>query len=118
MTDTSLPGLAWTPAACTLPTAQQPLRLAEFDALFATAIEQAERISDRRLRLTMTDAPDLEARVRDLAARESDCCAFFTFTITAPQSDRVVLDVEVPVGHIDVLDAVADRAATVRGDAR
>jgi hypothetical protein len=36
------------PAACTLPTAARPLRLAEFDALFATALRRQERLSARR----------------------------------------------------------------------
>jgi hypothetical protein len=30
--------IAWVPQACTLATADQPLRQAEFDALFATAL--------------------------------------------------------------------------------
>jgi len=37
MTDHTTSGLAWVPAACTLPTAEQPLRPAEFDALFTSA---------------------------------------------------------------------------------
>jgi hypothetical protein len=118
MTDTRPSGRVWVPEACTLATADQPLRLAEFDALFTTTVEQAERISDRQLRVTMTGTAELEARVRTLAARETECCSFFIFTITAPQARHLVLDVEVPVGHIDVLDALAERAATVRGDAR
>jgi hypothetical protein len=113
MTDKTSPVLAWVPDACTLPTAQQPLRLAEFDALFTSALERAERRSDRQLRLVMTGSTGLETTVRDLAARESDCCSFFTFTVTAPQPGQVTLDVEVPEGHIDVLDALADRAATM-----
>ncbi|MEV4838269.1 hypothetical protein AB0K05_27425 [Nonomuraea sp. NPDC049486] len=34
---------AWVPSACTLPTAEQPLRVAEFDALFADAVRAVAR---------------------------------------------------------------------------
>lgn len=111
------PGLAWVPQACTLSTAQQPLRLAEFDALFTTAVRTAERVGDTRLRLTLAGGPDLEATVRDLAARESDCCSFFTFTTTSNAPGQVTLDIEVPPAHTDVLAALAERADTVRGRA-
>jgi hypothetical protein len=33
------------PDACTLPTAEQPLRLAEFDELFATAVRRVDTVS-------------------------------------------------------------------------
>ncbi|MFC7479812.1 hypothetical protein ACFQX7_06905 [Luedemannella flava] len=48
---------AWAPEACTLPTAERPLRLAEFDALFATAAHEGERLSPTHLRLTLTGVP-------------------------------------------------------------
>ncbi|MEV6153769.1 hypothetical protein AB0L53_25835 [Nonomuraea sp. NPDC052129] len=31
-------GQQWVPSECTLPTAEQPLRVAEFDALFAEVV--------------------------------------------------------------------------------
>ncbi len=95
--------------ACTLPTAERPLRQAEFDALLANAT--AERLDDRHLRLTLTGGPALAESVRDLAARETECCSFFTFTVTTPQSGLVRLDIEVPAKHTDVLDAFEARAA-------
>ncbi|MEU8001447.1 hypothetical protein AB0B66_09840 [Catellatospora sp. NPDC049111] len=104
----------WAPQECTLPTAQQPLRMAELDALFTTAIRSAENLGDRHLRLTLAGGPDLETMVRDLAARESDCCSFFTFTTTATAPGEVTLDVEVPPAHTDVLSALAERADTMR----
>ncbi len=105
------PPPAWVPQACTLPTAERPFRLAEFDALFARAIGPGERVNDRHLRLLLSGGPD----VSDLAARESECCSFFTFTVAADGPGRVRLDIEVPVAHIDVLDAVAERATAVGG---
>jgi hypothetical protein len=44
------------PSACTLPTAEQPLRVAEFDALFATATS-AERVAPGELRFALP--PDI-----------------------------------------------------------
>ncbi|WP_245718914.1 hypothetical protein [Micromonospora rhizosphaerae] len=35
----------WVPEACTLPTAERPLRVAEFDELFATALRGQTRLS-------------------------------------------------------------------------
>ena len=39
----------WVPEACTLPTVDRPLRLAEFDDLFATALWEQQRISPTEL---------------------------------------------------------------------
>ena len=107
----------WVPDACTLPAAAQPLRRAEFDDLFATALHHTELVGPQHLRLTLTGADGLEASVADLAARESECCSFFVFTIARPAPDTVTLDVEVPPMHTDVLAALADRAtrATLAG---
>ncbi len=108
------PGLASVPEACTLPTAEQPLRLAEFDDLFATALRGQQRPVPTQLRWQLD--PAAEATARDLTTRESACCSFFTFTFDPSGADPdgpVALLVEVPVGQIDVLDALAARAAAV-----
>jgi hypothetical protein len=102
----------WVPDACTLPTAERPLRLAEFDDLFATAVRGQQRLSATRLRWRLD--PAAEPAARDLTARESGCCSFFTFTVS-PVAGAVHLDVEVPAGHVDVLDALAGRAAARAG---
>jgi hypothetical protein len=60
---------------CTLPTAERPLRIAEFAALFATALRRLDRVDDRRLRLTLAGDDRVAAATRDLTARESECCA-------------------------------------------
>jgi hypothetical protein len=112
MTDQSTSELAWAPDACTLPTARRPLRRAEFDALFAAA-RGAERISAVRLRVTLDGDAAFADSVRDLAARETECCSFFTFAVSRPAPDLVVLDIEVPDAHVGVLDALA--AVAVRG---
>ncbi len=93
---------------CTLPAPERPVRQAEFDDLFATAVRGRERLSPTRLRLRLD--PAAEPAARDLTDRESACCSFFTFTYT-PAGGAVHLDVEVPPAHVAVLDALAARAA-------
>jgi len=100
--------LAWAPQACTLPSVEQPLRVAEFDALFTTSLRDVQRLAATRLRLMLD--PGSAAVARDLAARESECCSFFTFTMT-PVGGELQMDVGVPTAHVEVLDALAERAA-------
>jgi hypothetical protein len=102
----------WIPAdACTLPTAERPLRVAEFDALFASALRGVERQAPNRLRLVLD--PAAADSVQQLVARESDCCSFFDFRFT-PANDRLLLDVRVPASRIDVLDGLARQARATR----
>jgi hypothetical protein len=83
--------------------AERPRRLAELDQVLAGSLRGQDRPSRTRLRWTL--APDSEARVRELVARESVCCPFFTFTVT-PGTDALVVDVEVPETQVDGLDAL------------
>ncbi|MFF0502130.1 hypothetical protein ACFYUH_00805 [Streptomyces fimicarius] len=109
---------AWVPPSCTLPTEEQPLRVAEWDALFAERLTALSRPSALRLRLDLAGGQGVAERVRELASRESACCSFFTFAVSAAASsgeDRVHLDVSVDEGHASVLEALAARAgAAVR----
>ena len=105
--------LAWVPDACTLPAAQQPLRLAEFDDLFAASVRDSRRLTPTHLRLNLHGPQGLKAKVEDLAARESDCCSFFTFAVTALAEGMVQFDIEVPAAQTDVLDTLAERATTI-----
>jgi hypothetical protein len=100
--------LEWVPDACTLPTVERPLRLAEFDTLFAAALLGQQRLSPTSLRWRLD--PAAEPTARDLTVRESSCCSFFSFAFV-PAGDVVHLDVQVPAAHVDVLDALAERAA-------
>lgn len=104
------------PDACTLPTLEQPLRVAEFDALFANHTTGVERATRTRLVLTLTGPPGLEDQIKDLTDRESSCCSFFTFTVSLEEHvdavGRVLVEVEVPRARVEVLDALAVRADT------
>lgn len=98
----------WAPEACTLPTVEQPLRVAEFDELFATALREQRRVSESTVQWWFD--PGAEALARDLTAREAACCTFFSFSFSGDREDLVV-EVRVPPEHARVLAALASRAA-------
>lgn len=97
------------PDACTLPTAEQPLRVAEFDALFRDDLAGVSRTLSTRLVLELRGRPGLGAEVADLTARESDCCSFFRFA-QQHDGDRLELTIDVPPDQTAVLDALTTRA--------
>ena len=99
------------PSSCTLPSVDRPLRLAEFDELLHQAV-RAERLSPTALRVVLEGDAGLEPRVRDLAERESSCCSFFSFDVTAREHGGVQLRIEVPAQHASILDSLHARAGT------
>ena len=101
----------WVPDACTLPTVQQPIRLAEFDRFVAESVHSTTRPTPTRLDLHL--APGAEAAGRDLASRESSCCSFFTFEFDATATG-VVMRIGVPTAYIEVLDAFATRVEATK----
>ena len=94
--------------ACTMPTAERPLRLAEFDALFATAVRSVERRGND-VRMHLASGEGLVGWVRDLTTRETSCCSFFTFTVAGSDQD-LTLDISVPPAYQRILDALTERA--------
>jgi hypothetical protein len=102
--------MTWVPDACTLPTEQVPLRVAEFNDLFARALRSLRRLEPTWLRLGLADAPGIEATVADLVARETACCSFFDFTLTHGNDGELWVDVRVPAGRQAVLDGLARQA--------
>jgi hypothetical protein len=96
------------PEACQLPLLEQPLRLAEFDALFARGLRAQQRLSPTMLRWIFE--PGVEATARDLTARETACCSFFTFDFTVV-GDEVGVQLVVRPAQVKVLDALATRAS-------
>ena len=105
-------GTEWVPSACTLPTEERPLRVAEFDELFATALRALDRPAPDRVVMVM-DA-GAAGRAADLVTRESQCCSFFTFGLV-PAGDAMRLTIEVPAPYVPVLNALAGLAATAAG---
>ncbi|MFD8370978.1 hypothetical protein ACFV2Z_09410 [Streptomyces sp. NPDC059688] len=100
--------LAWVPPSCTLPTEERPLRVAEWDELFAERLTSLSRRGPLRLHLDLVGGPGIEERVRDLAEREGGCCSFFAFTVTS-EDNRIGLDIAVAQEHVAVLQALAVR---------
>ncbi|MBF6172291.1 hypothetical protein [Nocardia blacklockiae] len=103
----------WAPDACTLPTAEQPTRVAEFGRFFAESVRRVHRVTPTSLELTL--AAEAEPVARDLAARESSCCSFFRFEFISTDADSV-MRVEVPDSYAEVLDAFAAQATAARGE--
>ncbi|WP_292653153.1 hypothetical protein [Nocardioides sp.] len=103
-------GDSWVPPTCSLPTAEQPLRVAEFDDFFIDAVRGADRVAPTKLRLKLIPDAEIAKRAGGLIARETDCCSFFTFVITAG-GDGMTLDIQVPDAYTHVLDALAARVA-------
>ncbi len=92
--------------ACRLPAADRPLRAAEFGRLFTETVLRAERPGPTRLHLDLTPGPQVAARAAELAARETQCCSFFTFALTVT-GEKLSLEVTAPDAHVAVLDAIA-----------
>ncbi|MFG2445367.1 hypothetical protein ACGFQG_21090 [Nocardia fluminea] len=102
----------WVPDACTLPTVEQPIRVAEFDRFFADSVHGTTRHAPTRLDLHL--AADAEAVGRDLASRESSCCSFFTFDFDTTYAG-LVMQIGVPAAYVEVLDAFAARVQAANG---
>lgn len=103
-------GASWVPRdACTLPTAERPFRLAEFDELLRR-LRAIDRVAPTWLRLVLAGSDGLAEQARELAARETSCCMFFRFAVTTAGAD-VVIDVQVPPERVAVLDGIAAQAA-------
>ncbi|TDD86669.1 hypothetical protein E1293_09135 [Actinomadura darangshiensis] len=107
-------GQDWVPTACTLPTVEQPLRMAAFDTFFAEAVTEVRRAGPERVQMVLRADPEIAGRAAELAAHETGCCSFFTFTLTAT-AGALSLEAGVDDRHTAVLDALAARAAEAMG---
>jgi hypothetical protein len=85
-----------TPVVCDLRTATDTpeQRLDEYRRLFTKALVSRERTGEGGVRFRLRAGDGVADWVRDLAAREKACCAFFAFEITTT-GDEVVWDAEV-----------------------
>lgn len=98
----------WVPAACTLPTAEQPLRRGEFDALFAEDVLRVDQLSPLQVRLELRPDAEVAARAAGLAAKETGCCSFFTFALAITEG-TVSMTVSTEQEHRTVLAALGAR---------
>ncbi|WP_067676693.1 hypothetical protein [Nocardia miyunensis] len=105
----------WVPDACTLPTVEQPIRVAEFGRFFAESVRRPRRSAPTVLEVVAD--PGAEPVARDLAARESRCCSFFGFEFASTDAE-LVMQVGVPDVYVGVLDAFAGRVEAASGGNR
>jgi hypothetical protein len=63
------------------------------------------------LRLELEPGPGPARRTAELISAETECCSFFTFTLTAA-AGSLVLQIAVPPAQVAVLDALAERAGS------
>jgi hypothetical protein len=96
--------------SCTLPTAERPLRAAEWDDLLASAATAVRRTAAQQAAVRLRPDPAVAARAGDLAVRETQCCSFFTFGLMA-SGGGLELTVTVPPAQTAVLDALLEQAA-------
>jgi hypothetical protein len=89
-------------------------RLAEYRRLFTQALTGRERTAEG-IRFRFRAEPGIEPWVRDLAARETACCAFFTFTVTPIGAevcwDAAVVDDDIARAVLDEFYALPDTVA-------
>lgn len=102
------------PEACSLPLADQPARVAEWDDLLSGSVRAMTEVPGG-LRLELDRTPSVCVQLTDLAERESRCCSFLTFTITV-SSDALRLDVTAESGYEKVAAAMARRIDALRAD--
>ena len=91
------------PIVCTLSVDERPDRSNAWTELLAHAIERESTATGVRLRFAAD--PQLVSTVADLAVREAECCAFFSFTITV-DARGVWLAVDAPPDGRPLLDAL------------
>ncbi len=109
--------LDWcSPAACTLDPAAQPERVAEWDALFATAVRSVRPV-EGGVCVDLAPAPGRSSVVADLADREAQCCDFLVFGLTVTSS-TLLLAVTTDTEHAEVVAALGRRARSLVGPAR
>lgn len=77
------------PIMCTLSPNSMVERLTEFEGLFAESLIGVER-EPLRLWLTFDADTDRESEIRDLFAREEQCCAFLAFVYGRTEAGLVV----------------------------
>jgi len=88
--------------ACTLSDVEAEDRAAEWADLLANVVER--RATDRGVQLRLPPHPGLVAHAGELCVRETECCAFFSFTLTV-DAGGVWLDVAAP-DALAVIDAL------------
>jgi DNA-binding transcriptional MerR regulator len=93
------------PIVCTLSMDERPDRSNAWTELLERAVARESTATGVRLRFDAD--PKVVSRVADLAVKEAECCAFFSFTLTV-DTRGVWLAVDAPADGRPVLDALFD----------
>jgi hypothetical protein len=88
--------------ACSLSAADQVARTAAWADLLAHALDR-HRV-EGGWRLAFPADPPLVGQLADLAVREQQCCAFFSFAIVINSGDQVDLEARAPDAARPLLD--------------
>jgi hypothetical protein len=94
------------PIACTLDPAQMPQRGDEIRALGRDGLDAVER-GERHVTLRFRPDTEIRARVEDIVAAESRCCAFLDFEI-AREDHATVVTIVAPEGGEAAVHQLAD----------
>ncbi len=113
MDRTQGPAPALADRSCTLDAAGLQARTAEFGDFFATEVTGIERPEPATLRMELRPGERAGQTAGQLAAAETTCCSFFSFTLVAT-AGQLLLEVRVPPSHIQALDGMAAHADRAR----
>jgi hypothetical protein len=94
------------PIACTLDRAQMRRREEAIRALGRAALTAVDR-SERQIVLRFRPGAEIHEQVREIAAAESECCAFLDFTV-AHEPGATVVTIASPADGAPVLHELAD----------
>jgi hypothetical protein len=113
-----------TPVVCDLSTATDTpeQRLDEYHRLFNQALISRDRTGNNGVRFRLRAEDGIESWVRDLAAREKACCAFFAFDITTIGDEVIwmaeVIDNDTARAVLDEFYALTENATKSVDDLR
>lgn len=99
------------PATCTLSPVDASDRSSAWVELLGRGVERERTPAGGHVRLPQD--PAIAARAAELAVREVDCCAFFSFALTV-EAGGVWLDVTAPAEGRDLLDSLFGPACSAR----
>lgn len=102
-------------SVCTLNAPRLRDRLAWIAALNAAGLRSYRRQGDR---IVLTYAPAVADEVRELVARERECCATFLDVALEEREDAVVLTIRAPAGLGAAADALFAPSAAEAPPAR
>ena len=111
----------WVPESCSLPTVEQPLRVAEFDRLFRESVLRSVRLDATRLELVLAADEVQRGHGAWLSERSAAVRSFASTSIPAIKSTKGKHDPDLPIKHWWITAPVAEAVVvaeqlSTRGD--